>query len=104
MGGGRTGRPGQRRKTLSAELKAKVALEALKGQKTPAQMASEYEVHPNPVSAWKQEAQEALQGAFTSQRGKKPKTTGPGETALYEPIGRLPMELDWLKKKSAPYL
>jgi transposase-like protein len=81
-----------------------VALEALKGQKTQAQIASEYEVHPNQVSAWKQEAQDALQAAFAAKRGKKPNAEGPGETALYEQIGRLKMELDWLKKKSALYL
>lgn len=92
------------RKIISAEFKARVALEALKGEKTQAQIASEYEVHPNQVSAWKQEAQEVLVEAFSKKRGRKPKEVGPGEQALFEQIGRLQMELDWLKKKSAPYL
>lgn len=93
------------RKTITAQVKAKVALEALKGLKTQAQIASEHAVHPNQVSTWKQEGQEALLEAFDTKRGRKPKeATGPGESALYEEIGRLKVELEWLKKKSAPYL
>jgi len=92
------------RKTITAQLKAKVALEALKGEKTQAQIASEYKVHPNQVSAWKQEAQEALVEAFGSKRGRKPKESASNDAALFEEIGRLKVELDWLKKKSTPYL
>jgi transposase len=93
------------RKTITEDLKAKVALEALKGEKTQAQIASEYEVHPNQVSAWKQEGQEALREAFSTKRGRKAaKEKSMGETALFEQIGRLQMELAWLKKKSMPYL
>jgi transposase len=55
------------RKTMTAQLKAAVALEALKGEKTQAQIASEYEVHPNPVSAWKQEAQAVWVEAFSNR-------------------------------------
>ena len=92
------------RKTITAQLKAAVALEGLKGEKTQAQIASEYEVHPNQVSAWKQEAQAVLVEAFSKKRGRKARENGAGEQALYEQIGRLQMELDWLKKKSKPYL
>jgi len=93
------------RKTITETLKATVALEALKGEKTQAQIASEYEVHPNQVSSWKQEGQAALLEAFSKKRGRKAaKEKGVGEQALFEQIGRLQMELDWLKKKSKPYL
>lgn len=92
------------RKTITAQLKATVALEALKGEKTQAQIASAYEVDPNQVSAWKQEAQAVLGEAFSKKRGRKARENGAGEAALYEQIGRRQMELDWLKKKSKPYL
>ncbi len=86
------------RKTITAQLKAAVALEALKGEKTQAQIASEYEVHPNQVSAWKQEAHAVLVESFAKKRGRKARENGAGEQALHEQIGRLQMELDWLKK------
>jgi transposase len=92
------------RKSITAQLKASVALEAFRGEKTQAQIASEYEVHPNQVSAWKQEAHTVLVEAFSRKRGRKARENGAGEQALYEQIGRLQMELDWLKKKSKPYL
>lgn len=59
------------RKTITAQLKAAVALEALKGEKTQAQIASEYEVHPNQVSAWKQEAQAVLVETFAKKRATR---------------------------------
>jgi transposase len=77
------------RKMMTAQLKATVALEAIKGEKTQAQIASTYEVHPNPVSVWKQEAQAVWMEAFSKKRGRKARANGAGEQALYEQIGRL---------------
>ena len=92
------------RKTITAQLKAAGALDALKGEKTPAQMASTYAVHPNPVSAWKKQAHAGLVEVFSKKRGRKARANGAGEQALYEPIGRLQREWDGLKKKSKPDL
>ena len=87
----------QRRK-LSAAFKAKVALEAIKGEKTAAQLASQFEVLPTQISAWKKELLQQSPQIFES--GSRKKHAVEAETAsLYEEIGRLKMELDWLKKK-----
>lgn len=59
------------RKVLSAELKAKVALEALAGRRTVNEIAGTYEVHPHQVARWKQEAQAGLQTLFERQRGRR---------------------------------
>nr|VFK00884.1 MAG: transposase [Candidatus Kentron sp. LFY] len=85
----------------SAQLKAKVALEAVKGQKTTSQLSSEYQIHPTVINRWKKQLLESLPEVF--QQGKKSPQTAE-ETligALYQEIGRLKMELDWLKKKAA---
>jgi transposase-like protein len=89
------------RKTFSAEFKAKVALAALKGDKTVNEIAGEHGVHPNQVTTWKKEAQSGLVEVFSGKRGRKSRTAdGADQEALYSQIGRLKVELDWLKKKS----
>jgi transposase-like protein len=89
------------RKTLSAEFKAKVALAALKGDKTINAIAGEHDVHPNQVMTWKKEALAGLVEVFSGKRGRKPRSSdGMDPEALYSQIGRLKVELDWLKKKS----
>lgn len=88
------------RKKHSAEFKAKVALEALKGDKTINEIAGEHQVHPNQVSNWKKEAQAGLVECFSAKRGRKSKQQEADQEALYSQIGRLKVELDWLKKKS----
>jgi transposase len=88
------------RKVHSAEFKAKVALEAVRSGLTANQIASKYEVHAVQVSQWKKELLKNLAVVF---EGKKPsKSTDENEdpTKLYEQIGRLKVENDWLKKKS----
>jgi len=90
------------RKTHSPEFKAKVALEAIKGMKTVSELASQFQVHPTQISAWKKQAREILPEGFKRGSPPKQKKTEQQLTApLYEEIGRLKMELDWLKKKSA---
>lgn len=88
---------GQRRRH-SAAFKAKVALEAIKGDKTAAQLASQYEVIPTQISAWKKELLENSPQLFES-KAKKAEDKAERTGSLYEEIGRLKMELDWLKKK-----
>ena len=87
-------------RTHSAPFKAKVALAAVKGDMTLAQLASKFGVHANQVSAWKAQLLEDLPTLFESKRGRSKKDDDGGEAKLYEQIGRLKMELDWLKKKS----
>jgi transposase-like protein len=90
------------RKTFSAEFKAKVALAALKGDKTINEIAGEHEVYPNQVTTWKKEALAGLVEVFSGKRGRKSRSqSGADPEALYSQIGRLKVELDWLKKSPA---
>ena len=91
--------PGQR-KRYSASLKAKVALEAIKGQRTVSEIASEYGVHPNLITKWKKQVIEEAPGIFSDKKERAEKQGQELESELYGQIGRLKVELDWLKKKS----
>lgn len=88
------------RKRFSGEFKTKVALEAIKGQKTVAEIASEYGVHPNQITQWKKQAVEALPELLGDRRRKVNKDHEALVGQLYQQIGQLKVELDWLKKKS----
>jgi transposase len=88
------------RKTFTSQFKAKVALEAVRGAKMVNEIAQEYGVHPTQVSQWKKELQEAAAGIFETKRGPKAVDPSSSQDRLYSEIGRLKMELDWLKKKS----
>ena len=92
---------GQRnmRRTLDAGFKARVAIEAIRGDKTIAELSSVYEVHGNQVSQWKRDLLEAAPTVFQGKRKRRKQETDEG--VLYEEIGRLKVELDWLKKKVA---
>ena len=87
----------QQRKRYSAEIKAKVALEAIKGQKTANESALEYGVHPTQRAPWKKQALEELLELFLG--GSREKTDEGLIAALYQEIGQVKVELDWLKKK-----
>ena len=82
----------------NAEFKAKIALEALKGLKTTQELARDYQVHPTQINQWKKQLRE---GATTLFGGGQQVVVAEQveQAALYEKIGRLNMELDWLKKK-----
>ena len=84
----------------SAKFKLRIGLEAIKGQKTLSQISSEYEVHPSLVSKWKKQILDQGDEIF---KGSKPpaEISQNQEAKLYEQIGRLKVELEWLKKKSA---
>ena len=88
-----------KRKTHSPEFKAKVAVEAIKGMKTASELASQHLVHPAQISTWKKQALEAVPEAFRRGRQKSQASEEQLTAPLYEEIGRLKMELDWLKKK-----
>jgi len=89
----------RKRRRLEAPLKAKVALAAVRGDKTTAELASHFGVHGNQVSAWKKQLLEQAGELFEDGRRKPPCETS--EAELFEQIGRLQMELAWLKKKAA---
>lgn len=88
------------RKKHDAAFKAKVALEAVKGEKTIAQIASEYGVHPNQIGQWKKRLLKELPSLFSDRRKREEKEGAAEADELYRQIGQLKVELDWLKKKS----
>jgi transposase-like protein len=90
----------KKRKVFSGEFKAKVALEAVRGLKTVNEIAQDFGVHPTQVGQWKRELQEQAGSLFEAKRGAKPMDESATPDRLYSEIGRLKMELDWLKKKS----
>jgi transposase-like protein len=87
------------RRQHRAEFKAKVALEAIRGERTMNELATEYGIHPVQITQWKKMVLEALPTLFSSRRGAKPKEEEALNAALYQQIGQLKVELDWLKKK-----
>ena len=89
-----------KRKILTGAQKAKIALEALKEQKTINEIAQEYGVHPTQIGLWKKALLENANQLFEAKRGSKLNDPQSDPVRLYAKIGQLNMELDWLKKKS----
>jgi len=92
------------RRSHDAAFKARVALESIKGERTIAQIASEYRVHPNQIRQWRQKLLEELPQLFSDRRTSIEKDNGALQDELYRQIGQLKVELDWLKKKSQQLL
>ena len=90
----------KKRKIPSPEYKAKIGLEAIHGVKTINQIAQEYGVHPVQVGQYKKQIQAQAGQLFEGKRGPKPVNEHSEPERLYSEIGKLKMELDWLKKKS----
>ena len=91
---------GSKRKSFSKEFKAKVALEAIRGISTTAEIALRHKVHPNQITKWKKQLLENAASLFADGRLKTIKEDdGPLKDRLYQQIGQLQFELDWLKKK-----
>jgi transposase len=86
------------RNRYSAAFKAKLAHEAIKGNRTLAQIASDAQVYPNLLMQWKMQLLESLPGVFADKRTKKNKEQEEKNVQLYQQIGQLNVELDWLKK------
>jgi transposase-like protein len=86
------------RKGHDAAFKARVALEALKEEKTMAQLSSEFGVHVNQIRQWRQKLLDDLPSLFSDRRKKKDKEGEELLSELYRQIGQLNVELEWLKK------
>lgn len=91
----------RKRRSFSGAFKAKVALAACRGEKTTAQLAAEFGVHAGQVTAWKKQLLEGAAGLMEDGRSKRATGDTADEEELYEQIGRLKMEVEWLKKKAA---
>ena len=94
----------RKRKVYSASFRAQVALSAMKGDKTINEVATQFEVSPQMVLKMKARLKERIEDIFQDERSRKKKSEGEvTQEELFEQIGRLKMEVDWLKKKSAQF-
>ena len=90
-----------KRRRRSAQFKFRVALEAAKGTKTLSELSSEYGVHSTQISEWKSQLLKDGPSVFSRAPARQQRDQEALQTELYEQIGRLKMELEWLKKKVA---
>jgi len=93
----------KKRRQYDSQYKFRVALEAAKGTKTISELASETGVHPSQISDWKRRLLDDGSELFNRNGAKKERAQATQEAELYEQIGRLRMETEWLKKKIAPF-
>ena len=91
----------KQRRRFSPDFKFRVALEAAKGQQTLSELSGEYRVHPNQISQWKRQLLENGADVFSQNGANRQRGQEAIQTEIYEQIGRLKMELEWVKKKSA---
>ena len=87
------------RRNHGAVFKAKVALDAVRGEKSMAELAAEHGVHPTQIAKWRKQVLEELPGVFSSRRGRQEQDEEALKARLYQQIGQLQVELDWLKKR-----
>lgn len=90
---------GAKRKVHSDEFKAKVAMEAAKGVRTLSELSSMFSIHPTVISHWKRQLLERVPSVFSKGVGRQDVTEEELTAPLYEEIGRLKVEVDFLKKK-----
>jgi transposase-like protein len=92
-----------KRKRHPAAFKAKVALEAAKQSRTVAELAKVYQVHPVQISQWKKQLLDGVETLFRDGRRREREEGEAVQAELYEKIGRLNMEIEWLKKRVARF-
>jgi transposase len=88
------------RKSFPATFKSKVAIEAIKGHKTINELASEFEIHTSQINDWKKQLLAGAGGIFSQKKKKQEADQEEEKDRLYNQIGKLKVELDWLKKKT----
>ena len=93
----------KKHRQFSAEFKFRVALAAAKETHTLSELAKEYGIHPNQISKWKRQLLEEGASVFSHNGAQQQRVQAAREAELYEQIGRLQMELEWLGKKVAPF-
>jgi transposase-like protein len=93
----------KQRRRFNADFKFRVALEAAKGQQTISELAGKHSLHPNQISQWKRQLLEEGPAVFTGNDSQDHQEQAAVQSELYEQIGRLKMELEWLKKKAAQF-
>jgi len=89
-----------KRRRFSKEFKAKVAIEAIKGQRTANELAQEFGVHVNQISLWKKRLLESAPEVFSRGKDRKAERLNQEKDRLYRKVGQLQIEVDWLKKKT----
>ena len=87
------------RKRYSSEFKAKVALEAIKNQKTLTELSNQFQLHSNQIIRWKKQLLDEAQNIFSIKPNNSQQKQQELEAQLYQQIGELAVELNWLKKK-----
>jgi len=88
----------KKRRRFTAEFKAKVALEAIKGQRPIQELAKDFDVHPNQIAQWKRHVLEGSSELFRQGRKKEEEAQAAELDRAYRQVGRLQIEVDWLKK------
>lgn len=89
-----------KRRKFTKEFKAKVAMEAVKGQRTVNELAQEFGVHPNQIGLWKKQLLETAPEVFSHGRDREAEQIEAERDRLYRKVGQLQIEVDWLKKKT----
>ena len=91
----------RKRRSFSAAFKAKVALAAARGDRSTAELAAKFSIHTSQVTSWKKQLLAGAPELFADGRSRQDETSAE-EQELYEQIGRLKMEVEWLKKSAQP--
>lgn len=92
-----------RKRKFTDEFKAKVALEAIKGERTVAEIASQYEVHPNQIAQWKKQLLDNAAGVFSKKQDPRIKELEKQNDMMLKKIGQKEIEIEWIKKKLGPF-
>ena len=90
----------KKRRRFTGEFKARVVRSALREDKTLAELASQFGVHPNQITEWKRHVLEAMPEVFGRRKAADAKASEQHEARLYEQVGKLQVELEWMKKKA----